>query len=290
MVFLKIPVPPPVPLPVPALAAPPPAQVAVLVVALPPRISVRTVTTSISCPAGYVLSGLSTCVNLQIDYNNCGSLGNVCPNNYASCSAGVCSNAPAVQLLHAIAIPGWDGSSSVDDAVASLTLPSNLSLTLYGYSSSKIYISSNGVICLVNCMSEHTNAALPTTAFKGPTALALWDDLMIYSGTSQGVYYPIEGGAPNRTTTFEFYTSKFNASQNYYHFQVKFYENQPDIVEYIYYEVSDKGGSATIGTQKSISGPDIEYSMNKPNAVWPNMTLTFNTNTNTYWIKNGTIA
>ena len=92
-----------------------------------------------------MVSGLGACVNLQIDSNNCGSLGNVCASNYASCSAGVCSNAPAVQLSHAIAIPGWDGSSSVDDAVASLALPSNLSLTLYGYSSSTIFISSNGV-------------------------------------------------------------------------------------------------------------------------------------------------
>ena len=71
--------------------------------------------------------------------------------------------------------------------------------------------------------------------------------------------------------------------------------------------MSDKGGSATIGTQsksffteknehyyfrslESTSGPDIEYSMNEPNAVWPNMTLAFNTNTNTFWIKNGTIV
>jgi hypothetical protein len=90
---------------------------------------------------------------------------------------------------------------------------------------------------------------LPTRSFSGPTALPFWDDLMIYGNTSQSVYYSVAGTAPNRTTTFEFYESKYSAPTEFYHFQVIFYENMPGIVDYIYFEISDGGVSATIGTQ-----------------------------------------
>lgn len=72
---------------------------------------------------------------------------------------------------------------------------------------------------------------------------------MIYSGTSQTVYYNVDGTAPNRTTTFEFYESHYGAPTEYYHFQILFYENLPNIVKYIYFQISDNGTSATIGTQ-----------------------------------------
>ena len=57
------------------------------------------------------------------------------------------------------------------------------------------------------------------------------------------------GTAPNRITTFEFYESSYASSTQYYHFQIIFYENLPNIVKYFYYEMSDGRINATIGIQ-----------------------------------------
>ncbi len=35
----------------------------------------------------------------------------------------------------------------------------------------------------------------------------------------------------------------------YYHFQAKFFETTPGVVQYIYYEISDRGSSSTVGVQ-----------------------------------------
>jgi hypothetical protein len=56
---------------------------------------------------------------------------------------------------------------------------------------------------------------------------------------------------------FEYYCSHFQQPTEYYHFQVVFYENMPGIVQYIYYDVSDKGSSAAIGVQGKTSQRNI---------------------------------
>ncbi|CAF0903899.1 unnamed protein product [Rotaria sordida] len=242
--------------------------------------SQTTTTTIAACASGYSRSPSGTCVNLQIDFNNCGSFGYVCASSYTSCSAGVCSSAPAVQLVGAIAIPGWGGQYSVDDNYVTLTLP--MSLTMYGYSTPTVSVTTNGVLCLGSCSADYTNGNLPSGSFGGPTAFGYWDDLMIYSGTSQSVYYSVAGTAPNRLATFEYYTSHYGQSTQYYHFQILFYENLPGIVKYIYFQASDGGSSATIGVQSSPSGSTMTYSVNQANSVTNNMVLTFDTNAGTY--------
>ncbi len=92
---------------------------------------------------------------------------------------------------------------------------------------------------------------MPATPFPGTTALPYWDDLYIYSGTSQGIYYASEGNAPNRTLTFEFYMSHFTQPSQYYHYQVLFFEGAPGIVQYKYFDASDGGVSCTVGVQGS---------------------------------------
>ena len=63
------------------------------------------------------------------------------------------------------------------------------------------------------------------------------------------MYYGTTGTFPNRALVFEFYTAHFGAPTQYYHFQIVFYENSPGIVRFLYYQASDGGVSATIGTQ-----------------------------------------
>ncbi|CAF3811607.1 unnamed protein product [Rotaria magnacalcarata] len=234
-------------------------------------------TTTVACATGYVraLSGL--CVNTQIDFNNCGSIGYVCSSNYSSCSAGVCSSAPSVQLANGISVfaPG-----NVDDSIATIALP--LSISLYNYSTSSVTVSSNGVICLGGCSTAYANTVLPASSFSGPTAFGYWDDLYITNSTSQNIYYAVSGAMPNRTTTFEIFATHYAQVNQYYHFQIIFYENLPNVVKYLYFEASDTGSSATIGVQKSSSGPSMTYSVDQTNSVTPNMTLIFDTNSGTY--------
>ena len=82
--------------------------------------------------------------------------------------------------------------------------------------------------------------------------LGYYDDLMIYSGTSQNIYWSINGTAPNRQVIFEFYLSHITSSSKYFQFQILFFENQPDIVQYVYFESTDGGASATIGVQRRL--------------------------------------
>lgn len=74
----------------------------------------------------------------------------------------------------------------------------------------------------------------------------------MYAGTSQTVYYGITGVYPSRSLVYEFYTSHYGASSQYYHFQIIFYEASPGIVRYYYFQASDGGVSATIGVQSKL--------------------------------------
>ncbi|CAF4660646.1 unnamed protein product, partial [Rotaria socialis] len=269
----------PVPLPRQPLPQPPPV---LPVLALLPR----QVSTS-PCPTGYTQIPSGSCVNLLIDFNNCGSVGYVCPSSYTSCSNGACSSAPAVLLPGAVAVPTWGGMFSVDDSYSTLSIP--FSISMYGYSTMSPSVTSNGVVCLSSCSSAYTNGNLPDGQFGGPTAFGFWDDLMIYASTSQSVYYGTTGTAPNRNLVFEFYESHFGQSTQYYHFQIVFYENLPGVVDFLYFQASDGGVSATIGVQSSGSGSSITYAANQANAVpvgtsstnSPTLILSFNTNAGT---------
>ena len=82
--------------------------------------------------------------------------------------------------------------------------------------------------------------------FIGATTFAFWADLYIVNGTSQGLYYAIQGNAPNRTIVFEYYASR---TLQYCHFQVLFFESKPGVVQFIYLDVPDGNLSATVGVQ-----------------------------------------
>jgi len=104
-------------------------------------------------------------------------------------------------------------------------------------------------LCLGACSNAYSNTNLSSSSFAGPTVFGFWDDLMIRANTSQTIYYATSGSAPNRITTFEFYTSHYTSAVKYYHFQTIFFEHQPNIVKCLYFEIFDGGLSATIGVQ-----------------------------------------
>ncbi|CAF1512992.1 unnamed protein product, partial [Rotaria magnacalcarata] len=196
--------------------------------------------------------------------------------------------APAVQLIGGVTITGWGGTVNVDDAYVTISLP--FSITLYGYTTSSASVQSNGCICLAGCSSSYINGPLPSSGFSGPTAFGYWDDLYIYAGTSQSVYYGTTGTYPNRNLVFEFYMAHFGAPNLYYRFQIVFFEATPNVVRYLYYQASDSGASCTIGVQSSGTGPSMTYSVNTAGSVpagssttsSATLTLTFNTASGTY--------
>jgi hypothetical protein len=144
--------------------------------------------------------------------------------------------------------------ASYDDVVWPVALP--LNLTLYNQRSANVQVSSNGVISLETLDYEFTNYALPyfnSEQFLDTGALPVWDDLYIYQGTQQGIFYEVDGTAPDRNVTFEWYCSHYMDSTQYYHFLAKFYEARPNVVTFTYLNMSDLGTSATVGVE-SYSG------------------------------------
>lgn len=160
------------------------------------------------------------------------------------------SGIPAIALAQPTAIAGdVNGAPAyVDDQVFSVSLP--VALTLYGQSSTKVEVSSNGALGLGDINPVIVGQQMPIEGWVGPAVLGLVADLLIYRGTQQGIYYQVSGSAPNRQTTFEFYIGQYSAL-GYYHFLIKFAEDKPNIVTYQYLDVSDNGAYAAVGVQSN---------------------------------------
>jgi hypothetical protein len=97
----------------------------------------------VRCVYPYAQSPSGRCVNILIDFNNCGTVGYVCPANYTSCSAGFCSAAPTIQLTDAIPIFIAAINGSIDDKVYHVTVP--FSITLYNTTTYSVQVTTNGV-------------------------------------------------------------------------------------------------------------------------------------------------
>jgi hypothetical protein len=157
---------------------------------------------------------------------------------------------PGVQLASPTAIIGsLSGSpSSYDDSYYHLDLP--FAIGAFGKSSSSIWLEINGCVSLDTGFGTFSNTLLPSNNIAGTTLLGYWDDLYIFRGTQQGIYYDITGEVGSRELKFEFYTSAFQRSNEYFHFITTFYGNQVGVVECKYFEASYNGLSATVGAQR----------------------------------------
>ncbi|CAF3803527.1 unnamed protein product [Rotaria sp. Silwood1] len=105
------------------------------------------------------------------------------------------------------------------------------------------------ILCFDKCTGYEPMEALPSYHFNSPTALPYWDELVISDGTSEGIYYFINGNTSNRTVIFEYYLTHDTQPNEYCHFQVLFFEAKPNIVQYIYLDVTNGGKTATVGIQ-----------------------------------------
>lgn len=117
------------------------------------------------------------------------------------------------------------------------------------------------MICLDQAPSSNienvrTGQQLPFRAGLAPyTLFPLWKDLKITKGKPHGIYYDVEGSAPNRTLSIEYYVTRYKLESQYFHFLVIFHEARPNFVTFRYHDVKDEGAEGTVGVQ----GPEGEF-------------------------------
>lgn len=158
---------------------------------------------------------------------------------------------PGVQLANPTPILGSLSGAprDIDDEYFHLDLP--FAIGAFGKTSSSIWLEVNGCVSLEAGFGTYVNTALPASSiYSDTTLLGYWDDLYIYRGTQQGIYYDVTGEIGSRELKFEFYTSAFVRPTEYFHFIMTFYENQVGVVKYKYYDISYSGASATVGAQR----------------------------------------
>ncbi|KAK7429057.1 hypothetical protein QQZ08_004464 [Neonectria magnoliae] len=172
-----------------------------------------------------------------------------------------------VTLSNPIPIVGSLGGAADNYDDIAYPLESTFPITLYGHSSTKVFVSINGVFSLDRGDSSYNYGPLPDRSKGLPdyVLLPFWCDLYIYKGTPQGIYYEAAGEAPSRTLCVEWYVSRYRDKDQYYHFNLLLEEARPNVVTYKFYEALDKGASCTIGAQ----GPNSAqmFSFNEAKAL-----------------------
>lgn len=94
------------------------------------------------CPSSYIRTPYGSCVNLLIDFDNCGSIGQICTTNYTACSNGACIATIVTPLTGDTVVPGRRGSFTVDNATISISI--SFAVSMYGFTTSSVTICSNG--------------------------------------------------------------------------------------------------------------------------------------------------
>lgn len=191
----------------------------------------------------------------QTTYNECARFPTTCQGGSApQLIAGSFSNAPY----------------NIDDTYYTVILP--FQICIYGTCSTKVQVSTNGVISLGDYgISAYTNFDIPYAGFSPNAVLyAFWDDLFIYSGQRHYMDYSLCGSEGHRSVTFDWRMGRYAAASDgpLYSFSVTFYEDKPSRVYIKYFGTTDQGGSATIGMQ----GPDNGQ---RKSRLWDTLFITF---------------
>jgi hypothetical protein len=166
---------------------------------------------------------------------------------------------------------GTDIRNHCDDCSSPIALP--FPVTVYDQTFTAATISSNGTVQFTMPFSPHySNVVLPTSTF-GLAILPYWDDLRTDVGGG-GVFTQTTGVAPDRVFHIRFNAVYLNCTSCVADFELRLYESLAGF-DVIYGRSSEKG-SATIGVQRSSTGPSTSYS-NSPGvgALVPGTLLRF---------------
>jgi hypothetical protein len=90
---------------------------------------------------------------------------------------------------------------------------------------------------------------LSNTDFTDATAFPVRSHWFISRLSSKQIFYNIYHNTPNRTVVFEFNAFDHEDKSHYCHFQLLFFEDKPNIVQFIYLNISDAGSSNSAAVQ-----------------------------------------
>lgn len=142
----------------------------------------------------------------------------------------------------------------MDDAVYPVTIPAPI--TIMGTSSTRVNVSTNGILAISSLTTAYANSPLPQYAVAPIAVFPCWDDLYINVGNPQGIFYGVDDGAVGkRGTTFEYYLAQYQAATFYYHFLVSFWEDRPNVVTIDYLNMTNSGSGATVGINSQTGMP-----------------------------------
>ncbi|KAJ9643531.1 hypothetical protein H2199_004210 [Coniosporium tulheliwenetii] len=158
-----------------------------------------------------------------------------------------------------------------DDNYYNLTLP--FAIGSYGVTSETIFLSTNGLLSNEPTY-EWVNEPLPASgkpseqyperAVPSMSIFPFWTDLYMRAGYPHGIFYEILGDIGSRSITFEYYATRYNDEEGYYHFTVAFYENIPGVIDLKYYEMGSNSSAGTVGVQNRDAGKWLQFSHNEP--------------------------
>jgi len=167
--------------------------------------------------------------------------------------------------------------NEIDDKFWEVNVP--FPITIFGYKSSKIFVSDNGTICLdqaTHPRDKREGERLPHYDRMPVYSLfPYWTDLLIAKDMPHGIFWEVTGASPNRSLSIEWYVTRYQHEEQYFHFKVVVDEASPNVVAFEYYDVRDKGAKGTIGVQ----GPKnahLQFSYNKAK-LYPGLRLVFDT-------------
>jgi hypothetical protein len=81
-----------------------------------------------------------------------------------------------------------------------------------------------------------------------------WTDLLIAKDMAHGIFWEVTGASPNRSLSVEWYVTRYQNEEQYFHFKVVIDEACPNVVAFEYYNVKDKGVMGTVGVQGPNNG------------------------------------
>lgn len=158
-----------------------------------------------------------------------------------------------------------------DDSIAAVALP--FPVYVYGVKHTTAWVSSNGNVQFKGPGNpQYVNSALPSNQLDGAAVAPYWDDLVVDgSGSGTGVFDREVNGN-------EFVISwrgfEYDNSANTVRAEVIFFKNNRNI-EFNYINSNpDDGDSATVGIQKSATGPTTQWSFDLPD-IFPGQRLLF---------------
>ncbi|KAI4104661.1 MAG: hypothetical protein LQ339_003739 [Xanthoria mediterranea] len=160
----------------------------------------------------------------------------------------------------------------IDDANGFVDLP--IQIEIGQDSSSRVYVSSNGIISFFEGTTDYSNVGLPAAYLPAVALFPFWDDTYIAQGSTQGVFYTLSDDYIN--LALQFYFTRYDEPNKSYNYTVSYSTNQPGFFTFTYYQISDQGISATVGAQYGSPLIALQHSVNSA-TVTPGLVLTVDT-------------